>query len=88
MKSCLIDVNQTESESILHVLRIAIPVEWRISMKLWYMQRKPGSFDWENSGEDKSKYCIDFGVIASEINSHSVMFDPMDCSTPGFPVHH
>ena len=32
------------------------------------MQGKPGSFDWENSSEDKSKYYIDFGVFASEIN--------------------
>lgn len=28
MKSCLIDVNQTEGESIFRVLEITIPVEW------------------------------------------------------------
>ena len=55
----------------------------------WKWQR--AAWLWQ-SGEQRSTLGVitddSDGFISSVQFGHSVVYDPMDCSTPGFPVHH
>ena len=40
---------------------------------------------WQIDGEKNENSSVQFSSVAQ---SHLTLCDPMDCSTPGFPVHH
>ena len=52
-----------------------------------YSQNEPGK-DWDPGGVEVGRREISSVQFSSVTQSCQTLCDPMDCSTPGFPVHH
>ena len=74
--------------------------DWATEQMVWWLFKQlsritiwsSNSASWgiprRNKGKDSKKYLYTHISVSSVAQSYLTLWDPMDCSTPGLPVHH